>query len=94
MQRSSTSKKWEHHIGQAESFAGGAYAYCKSVGISTSSFYLWRSRLKRQKSAKGLLKSPAKPPSFASVNVTCTKRELPDPEWLARFVSKFMGSAL
>ena len=76
---------WRHHISAAASSSQSAAAYCRSHNLSLASFYVWRRKLANSGKLAVIASNP-----FARVEVL---RELgpclPDPKWLAEFLSHF-----
>jgi hypothetical protein len=75
---------WEEQIRKAKEFSGSGAEYCRRNNLNPTSFYHYKSRLKRNE--------PRGPKKFAQVMVKAkkdlgrSKAPLPDPAWLAQFV--------
>ena len=85
---------WLEHIEAAKKSNKGVAAYCRQMNVSTRVFYYWRSRL----NPKGLKSTPlSSKSSFVPVSIqkkTIHSKELPNPEWLARFLSEYMRATI
>ena len=86
--RDSSPKKeqWLRHLDRGKQYEGGIVAYCREHDLSTSSYYYWRRKLGQpQNKALEVIKS-----SFIPVAVNEVPKDLPDPEWVARFVGELL----
>jgi hypothetical protein len=94
-----TSKQqyWSTQLQNAEAFDGSIADYARSQGVSTQTLYRWRDCLRQrdvsQTSTKTVFTqvvSTALPGSSLTLAVGDTKltfSRLPDPQWLAHFLS-------
>jgi hypothetical protein len=86
---------WKAHIAGAAGHVGGVRGYCEEVGISKNTFYFWKVKLEGCGPPKGPKPKPKLKPNPFLPAVICEPEQkifvrankLPDPEWLAGFVS-------
>lgn len=87
-------KIWQAHVQAAANHANGVRGYCEEMGISKNTFYFWKAKLQGRRQPK---QPKAKPNPFLPavirepVGESVTAERLPDPEWLAIFVSAVLG---
>jgi len=99
MGREDTSKieYWKKHITAGESHPKGLSAYFREQGLNSSSFYLWRHRIKgeaeKTNNKPGKKKAREKIPLFLPVLEAMPKypeqqrcSRLPDAKWLAEII--------
>lgn len=82
-------KFWREQIALAEKHDGSLDSFCRLRGVSIHTFMYWRSKFK-----KGIAVSRAAVPAkFIPVEITRPERiaALPDPRWLAEFISHLSG---
>jgi hypothetical protein len=81
---------WEGQLVLAESSGQRITAFCRERGLSSDALLYWRRKL-RGEAQKG-----AMVPKFIPVEVgggqSRDRVSLPDPRWLAEFVSHLMGN--
>ena len=81
---------WKSHIEKASQHSGGIRSYCKEVGISKDTLYFWRVKLSgHRRRARRPSSNPFLPAVIQAPvgEVPVTRRALPEPEWLAQFLS-------
>ena len=88
--RQETARVWRERIEAAKSYQGTAADYCRSAGINSTSFYLWRIKLRRESAAAFV------PAVVAYETVEARGRDvsgdLPDPKWLGEVLSSMLRS--
>lgn len=82
---------WQSRIRAAESFPGGVEAYCRHVGIQSSSFYSWRRRLASpsSKSPSAFVPAAIKATRVESVEWQATS-PMPDAKWVGEMLSTLL----
>lgn len=85
---------WKEHLEAAYKNEKGVSDYCRQKNINTKIFYYWKKKLKTPKTnnTKDFIKSSFIP--VAIENKKSLSHNLPNPEWLARFLNEFMRSSL
>lgn len=89
-------KKWRDRMSAAAAFSGSIESYCRSEGISASSFYYWRAKLGNSTRAVVSRKGP-RPAAFVPIEVmgqsmvgawaaVGAARALPNPRWVAEVI--------
>ena len=87
MMKSKESKEsyWRRRVEQARRHPGGIAAYCKTEGLRPSAYYYWNKRL------GSVAMSKVAETAFVPVTVSRSENDLPNPEWVARFVVEFLS---
>lgn len=80
---------WRSHVEAGLQHPDGVPSYCESEDINVNTFYSWKSKFR-----KNLVSPKKKRSPFTPVTVIEPKKELPSPEWLARFLKEFIGGAV
>jgi hypothetical protein len=82
-------KFWRKQMALAERHAGSVDSFCRAHGLSPHTFSYWRHKFNKGKASHGLVPSP-----FVPVEIVPTARScgLPDPKWLAEFISHLTGA--
>lgn len=91
---------WQVHVSKAERYPEGVSAYCRSVGVTASSYYNWRTKLKAKSSSIKSNRSIPKPLSpFIGVTVEPERLQKsqvvnnfhPEAKWFAEFTAHLIG---
>ncbi len=78
----SASEYWREQVRLSEAFDGTAAEFCRQNNINSTSFYIWRKKLKDRVTRGAMVKSP-----FIAVEVIPDPRRfLPDPKWVADLI--------
>jgi transposase-like protein len=87
--RSINQAHWATLVAESEMFNGSAAEFCRERGIVPASFYLWRKKLKEQRSDVNSHSLASRGP-FSRCEVVDSKPELPDARWLAEFLQHLL----
>ncbi len=79
---------WRRHVEVGTNHPGGVAAYCRQESLLATSFHYWKCKFAGTRSVPAVVS-----PNFVPVSVSHVERDLPDPEWLARFVGEFLRGA-
>lgn len=92
-------KRWLSIIAEFEASNKGKYEFCRDRGINVTTFYRWRTKLKRESEKRMLGKASGR---FVKVqaehedgfkNVQMISR-LPDAKWVAEFAAHFVRNLI
>ena len=83
-------KFWQRQMDLKERYDGSVREFCEEHGLSPSTFAYWRHKFNRAKRTSALVRSPFVPVEIERVH--SSGRGLPDPRWLAEFLSHLSGA--
>lgn len=77
---------WKAHLTQAKYFDGSINKYCQSQGLQVHTFKYWKNRLSKRTSESRLPVASSFIPVKISTPEAISKKNLPDPKWLAEVI--------
>lgn len=81
---------WRQQVAAVKKYDGSVGEFCREQGLSPSTFSYWRHKFNKASRGSALV-----PSAFVPVKIERerpTMRGLPDPKWLAEFVSHLCGA--
>ena len=81
---------WRRQMDLKDKYEGSMRKFCEEHGLSLSTFGYWRHKFNRAKPTGALVRTPFVPVEIQ--RVYSSAGGLPDPKWLAEFISHLGGS--
>ena len=81
---------WRLQMSLAEKYEGSIGGFCRERGLSPHTFSYWRHKFNKAKAGEALVPSAFVPVKIERLRPTAGR--LPDPKWLAEFISCLSGA--